>query len=1080
MVDDKKPKMPPPLPGGKLPARPAAGPVARPPLPSAGGVAKPFIAPASLRPVAPAPAMPGRPAAAAPSNASSSELDEMRRQMETQINTLNQQLQEEKEKLLLQTVRAKEEEAMAAKVEDSLKDIQDRLRREKREQELQEALNKAEAQVKETEQRMAAERQTWVETLRTQMGQRDSQDRELENGFELKLKELERRWHEEKLGWSQALRSREEELARLRKELESAVAAERTEAEKRISQIESEKESLKRELKELAGVRQEEKEIINDKLESRDKEFLSLKAQQAMVVTQMRQEKEKGEQMRQLLEKMRAEKMNIAGQVEAKEKEYFLLKTQFALYQTRSKSEQEKILKELVIYKEQMQKDRQQWEVGLKTKDNEIAMLQQSFKTRENELLQQVNKKEMETTALNARHEDRLKAREAELKSMLERKDMDSQNMVRAAEERFMVREQDFSRALTQKDRDIRALELQWSEKLQSKDRELSAAHEQARNLNMKLMQSEHAATELSTRVSAGLQELSNERAKTAQKESEKLLLTERLEQAKREFAEKLLLEQEKLQNQLSLAKDEHAKRLADKDVALRNLEQEKQSLIVDLGRMRTDLETVQREAARLRDAVSAEREQSNGRLRELTALQNQITLLKDEHAKRLADKDAALRSQELGKQALAADLDRVHSENETLQQETARLREQSNAQLREMTALQNRIDEGRASMDERIEREQEKAQNQLALAKEEYRNAVIAKEADLRAAEQEKQNMLREIARVQSAVDGADKEILRLRNELMMKEKDFNVELSRRDMARSAEVDTLQAKIAPLENRLAQFQKETEQIIAQYRDSWRRKEESFLSDIKIKEEAINTLKNELVVLRSGRERMAQEKQELETRAHRAQMEKKEEIAALVSDKEKELARVKAEQARSEEQMKKELAEEFHEKLLELENERAQVRTEIQHLRAALQEELKRTESQFGQERAEWQQRVSSREAELTTLRVQKDELSAQIAGFNTRLSETRQQATALDGHYEELENKLIEKSTEVMQLKEQIAALIGRQAQPEAGTETAHTEDLPPEQSDGLKSQIGRFWKNLNEPVIEIPMKKKNDTLNS
>ncbi len=340
MADDKKPKIPP------LPPQ-------RPPMPKPAGGAT--IPKAGLPPQAPRPqgvpvkpVMPAMkppvaeqaPAKYAQGNLSpaSSEVDEIRKQMESQIMGLQYQLQEEKEKLLLQTVRAKEEEAMAAKVEESLKDIQDRLRREKREQELQDSLAKSELQVKELEQRVSAERQTWVETLKSQVGQRESQDKELERDFELKLKELERRWHEEKLGWSQALRGKDEEVARLKREAEAAITAEKGNSEKRISQLETERDAFRREIKEIVDVRDQERAMTASKLEARDKEFLSLKAQQAMVVTQLRQGKEKEDQLRALLERMRAEKNGLITQLDAKDKEYFMLKTQFALYQNTGKN----------------------------------------------------------------------------------------------------------------------------------------------------------------------------------------------------------------------------------------------------------------------------------------------------------------------------------------------------------------------------------------------------------------------------------------------------------------------------------------------------------------------------------------------------------------------------------------------------------------------------------------------------------------------------------------------------------------------------------------------------------------------
>jgi len=159
MTDEKKPKLPPPLPQGKFPPKPNQG--AKLPLPPLAG---PKAAPKfpTAAPMMPPVRTPERQAAQSElqveaHGASSSELEEMRKQMDAQISGLQRQLQEEREKLLLQTVRAKEEEALASKVEESLKDIQDRLRREKREQELQDSITKYESQIKDMEQRLASE-----------------------------------------------------------------------------------------------------------------------------------------------------------------------------------------------------------------------------------------------------------------------------------------------------------------------------------------------------------------------------------------------------------------------------------------------------------------------------------------------------------------------------------------------------------------------------------------------------------------------------------------------------------------------------------------------------------------------------------------------------------------------------------------------------------------------------------------------------------------------------------------------------------------------------------------------------------
>ena len=56
--------------------------------------------------------------------------------LQQKIQDLEKKLAEEREKVLLASLRSKEEEAVSSKVESSIKDIQEKLRRDRREQEL--------------------------------------------------------------------------------------------------------------------------------------------------------------------------------------------------------------------------------------------------------------------------------------------------------------------------------------------------------------------------------------------------------------------------------------------------------------------------------------------------------------------------------------------------------------------------------------------------------------------------------------------------------------------------------------------------------------------------------------------------------------------------------------------------------------------------------------------------------------------------------------------------------------------------------------------------------------------------------
>ena len=62
-----------------------------------------------------------------------SEAETAQTELQKKVADLEKRLMEEREKVLLASLRSKEEEAVSAKVETSIKEIQDKLRREKKE-----------------------------------------------------------------------------------------------------------------------------------------------------------------------------------------------------------------------------------------------------------------------------------------------------------------------------------------------------------------------------------------------------------------------------------------------------------------------------------------------------------------------------------------------------------------------------------------------------------------------------------------------------------------------------------------------------------------------------------------------------------------------------------------------------------------------------------------------------------------------------------------------------------------------------------------------------------------------------------
>jgi chromosome segregation ATPase len=107
-------------------------------------------------------------------------------------------LSEEKEKVLMADVRSKQEEAFAAHVEASLKDIQQKMQRDKREKEIEEERAQLREKVRELDNRLIAERESWVQILRTQLQQAPQQKQDapspVETAILTRLESLEQKW----------------------------------------------------------------------------------------------------------------------------------------------------------------------------------------------------------------------------------------------------------------------------------------------------------------------------------------------------------------------------------------------------------------------------------------------------------------------------------------------------------------------------------------------------------------------------------------------------------------------------------------------------------------------------------------------------------------------------------------------------------------------------------------------------------------------------------------------------------------------------------------------------------------------
>lgn len=267
MADEKKiPKMPPLPPGMLKPGLPPTPPGGKPSLP--GMPAMPSLPPMQQ---AGFPALPqggfqpqyqqsAAPQPPAKDDAGERRLQEERDRLEKKIGDMEKLLSQEKEKALLATLKNQQDEALSSRVESSLKDIQDKMRRDRRDHEVEEERLTLKSKIKELETRLSQERETWMTTLKNQMSEREVQGRDVEGHFVYRLQEMERRWLDEKAQWQKEISAREELIRSLKSSSEKLrdvedeyrkVSLEKSMAEREISKL---RDDLARSDREKASV----------------------------------------------------------------------------------------------------------------------------------------------------------------------------------------------------------------------------------------------------------------------------------------------------------------------------------------------------------------------------------------------------------------------------------------------------------------------------------------------------------------------------------------------------------------------------------------------------------------------------------------------------------------------------------------------------------------------------------------------------------------------------------------------------------------------------------------------------------
>ena len=248
-----------------------------PPNPPGGGGAvqsaqqQAFSAPAAPQP-------PQRDAAAE----ESARMKEEKNKLEKKIAEMEKIVSQEKEKALLATLKNQQDEALSSKVESSLKDIQDRLRRDRHEQEVQEERLTLKSKVKDLETRLVAERETWMQTLKGQINERETQSKDVEGHFLYRLQEMERRWLEEKAQWQRTISQKEDEVRSLKSSAEKL-----REVEDEFRRAAMEKEMQAREISklkdEVAKIDREKAsvEAYIKNIPEREREFSDVRAENA-------------------------------------------------------------------------------------------------------------------------------------------------------------------------------------------------------------------------------------------------------------------------------------------------------------------------------------------------------------------------------------------------------------------------------------------------------------------------------------------------------------------------------------------------------------------------------------------------------------------------------------------------------------------------------------------------------------------------------------------------------------------------------------------------------------------------------
>lgn len=276
--------------------------------------------------------------------------DDSKKNMGEQIKELEKKLDEEKQHSLMLSVRAEEEKKAAAEVESSLHSLQDRMRQEKRQQELEENKRKAEEKVSQLERRLNEEREAWVETLKNQLALKDLQEHTLEQKWEEQRKQWEENYIREKKNWQKLLQGKEEEIASLNSQKQLAEEKIRGEAERKISDLSATIKHLESKLESTEKKYSAEKDNWLKRLNVQEEENMAIKVQLSLSQVQLndaikRLEGEKNAlednyQQKLLTESKQGEERNVLAEEKIKKLKQYIQQSE----KLRQEQEREKVL----------------------------------------------------------------------------------------------------------------------------------------------------------------------------------------------------------------------------------------------------------------------------------------------------------------------------------------------------------------------------------------------------------------------------------------------------------------------------------------------------------------------------------------------------------------------------------------------------------------------------------------------------------------------------------------------------------------------------------------------------------------